>query len=67
MSGPQTVAHLGFQKMGDKFSLDTSAHTNGAKLCFSNVSYGEFFLPKGAMAHCLPSPKYATGLIFGNI
>ena len=49
-------------KKGAKFSLATSAHiTGGAKLSFSNFSYGErkIFLPKRGHGPMAPS-KYTT-------
>ena len=57
-----SVAYLGFQKGGAKFSLATSAHTKGDQTKFSNffsMSKKNFFWPKGGhgtMASPLNTP-----------
>ena len=64
---PFSVAYLGFQKGGAKFSLATSAHTKGGgQTKFSNffsMSKKIFFGQRGgAMAQWPPPPKYASDL-----
>ena len=63
--GFHSVAYLGFQNGGAKFSLATSAHTKRGQTKFSNFFPMSKKICQRRMAQC-PPPKYATDFTAGR-